>query len=72
MRKVLSIFILFISSSIFCQTPVQKGLEKYGNELHPEKIFIHSDKSFYAKGETIRKANLLLLLFNFFQKGEIV
>jgi len=60
MRKVLSIFILFISSSIFCQTPVQKGLEKYGNELHPEKIFIHSDKSFYAKGETIWMAIYLV------------
>lgn len=57
-RKVtLCVLFLLAFSSGFCQMEVmntiKSGFEKYNNKFLHEKIFVHTDKSFYVAGEII-------------------
>ncbi len=54
---ILTVFLLFVFSAGFCQTEglnnIKSAFEKYSSKFLHEKVFVHTDKSFYTAGEIV-------------------
>ncbi|HXB45605.1 MAG TPA: hypothetical protein VNV85_16175 [Puia sp.] len=54
---ILTVFLLFVFYSGFCQreelSNIKSAFEKYSSKFLHEKVFVHTDKSFYTAGEIV-------------------
>ena len=54
---ILAFSFVLLAQNVFAQTDylatVKARIESFNNKLVPEKMYVHSDKSFYTAGEIV-------------------
>ncbi|WP_420155704.1 hypothetical protein [Siphonobacter sp.] len=52
-RKLIGLFLMISAGQVFGQDAVRQAFEQYSQKAFQEKVYLHSDRSFYVVGETL-------------------